>query len=80
MVTGVKTDFLTGQTVSAEGWFDDASGIIYGDFTTVASHATAAPIWASGIKYVNYTGTAIATAFPNTLQAGDERILVCAVA
>ena len=42
MVTGVKTDFVNGVTVSSEGWFDDASGIIYGDLTTVASAATTA--------------------------------------
>ena len=80
MVTGVKTNFVNGVTVSADTWFNDASGIIYGDLTTVASAATTAPIWASGIKFVDYTGTATATAFPNALQAGDERTLICAAA
>ncbi len=45
---------------------------------TVASHISTAPIWAAAGNQIDYTGTAIATIFPDAPQAGAERTLICA--
>jgi hypothetical protein len=50
----------------------------YQSITTVASHATTAPIWAAAGTFINYTGTATATDFPDAGQAGMMKILICA--
>ena len=55
-----------------------ATGAIDEAYATVASHATTAPIWAAAANLINYTGTAVATAFPNAPQAGARRTLICA--
>ncbi|HHT9145872.1 MAG TPA: hypothetical protein ACFYD4_09370 [Candidatus Wunengus sp. YC61] len=50
----------------------------YQSITTVASHATTAPIWVAAGEFINYTGTATATNFPAAPQAGMHKILICA--
>lgn len=50
----------------------------YQSITTVASHATTAPIWVAAGEFINYTGTATATDFPSAPQAGMHKILICA--
>ena len=52
----------------------------YQSITTVASHATTAPIWVAAGTFINYTGTATATDFPAAPQAGMCKILICAAA
>ena len=78
MVASTKIAYVSGTTIIPAAWLNDAGGYIYGDITTVASHATTAAIWANGIKWIDWTGTATTTAFPAAVQAGDERILKCA--
>ena len=44
---------------------------------TIASHATTADIWTGG-NLIDWTGTAVTTAFPAAPQAGADRTLICA--
>ncbi len=55
-----------------------ASGPINYDRATVASASTTSDIWAAAGNQIDFTGTAIVTAFPNAPKAGVERVLVCA--
>lgn len=45
---------------------------------TVVSHATTSDIWYALGNQIDFTGTAIITAFPNAPQAGVVRELICA--
>lgn len=78
MPISTKIDFTTGVTLIPADWLDDVSKVVYGEVTTIASHATTALIWASGFRWIDWTGTATTTAFPGAVQAGDERRLRCA--
>lgn len=45
---------------------------------TVASHATTADIWNAAGNQIDFTGTAVVTDFPDAVQGGIERTLICA--
>ncbi|MEO7344240.1 MAG: hypothetical protein ABIU85_05330, partial [Methylotenera sp.] len=69
---------ISGVTAINANWGDDVDAHVYGDITTIASHATNAAIWAAAVTWVDWTGAATTTAFPNAANAGDVRILKCA--
>ena len=78
--TGTYTDWIV--TVSNQ------SGVTLGSNTftgaqnyaraTVASHATTGDIWSADGNQIDWTGTAVTTAFPSAPQAGANRKLICA--
>ncbi len=75
-------DTADGGDTGYEGFVKDAANWAIEEgrigFTTVASAATTAPIWAAAGDVINYTGTATATDFPAAPQAGKQKFLICA--
>lgn len=76
--TYTKTEIDTALGLKFDKLGGSLGGALNEARATVASHATTANIWGALGNQIDFTGTATVTAFPNALQAGATRELICA--